>query len=219
MTQSQRRLDYDLLALLGVTLLLGVLLGSYLTNYFKKCDSVIYSQVEYRDSIIVKDTMVITLISEKPTKVKTKPANNVQISGLDSAYIDSNLFTVNKYLDTNYYETLKFYPDSFRARATGIVSRNELIEWNFDFQNLKPDVIKIIERTNTIEKKQSLVKVYAGLYAGIALQGQSIGNYRGGVAFDAIISDRHLIGFNGGLNSFLQPEIGIRFSEKIRLKK
>jgi len=214
MTQSQRRLDYDLLALLGVTLLLGVLLGSYLTNHFKKCDSVIYSQVEYRDSIIVKDTMVITLISGKPTKVKTaKFTDTVNIN------IDSSLFTVNKYLDTNYYETLKFYPDSFRARATGIVSGNELIEWNFDFQNLKPDVIKIIERTNTIEKKQSLVKVYAGLYAGIALQGQSIGNYRGGVAFDAIISDRHLIGLNGGLNSFLQPEIGIRFSEKIRLKK
>lgn len=214
MTQSQRRLDYDLLALLGVTLLLGVLLGSYLTNHFKKCDSVIYSQVEYRDSIIVKDTMVITLISGKPTKVKTaKFTDTVNIN------IDSSLFTVNKYLDTNYYETLKYYPDSFRARATGIVSGNELIEWNFDFQNLKPDVIKIIERTNTIEKKQSLVKVYAGLYAGIALQGQSIGNYRGGVAFDAIISDRHLIGLNGGLNSFLQPEIGIRFSEKIRLKK
>ena len=214
MTQSQRRLDYDLLALLGVTLLLGVLLGSYLTNYFKKCDSVIYSQVEYRDSIIVKDTMVITLISGKPTKVKTaKFTDTVNIN------IDSSLFTVNKYLDTNYYETLKFYPDSFRARATGIVSGNELIEWNFDFQNLKPDVIKIIERTNTIEKKQSLVKVYAGLYAGIALQGQSIGNYRGGVAFDAIISDKHLIGLNGGINNNLQPEIGIRFSQKIRLRK
>jgi len=209
-----RRLDYDLLALLGVTFLLGVLFGAYVTNELKKCDSVIYSQVEYSDSIIVKDTMVITLISGKPNKVKTaKFTDTVNIN------IDSNLFTVNKCLDTNYYETLKFYPDSFRARASGIVSGNELIEWNFDFQNLKPDVIKIIERTNTIEKKQSLVKVYAGLYAGIALQAQTIGNYRGGVAFDAIISDRHLIGLNGGLNSFLQPEIGIRFSEKIRLKK
>jgi hypothetical protein len=99
------------------------------------------------------------------------------------------------------------------------VTANELIDVAVEFQNLKPDVIKIVERTNTIEKKQSLVKVYAGLYAGIALQAQTIGNYRGGVAFDAIISDRHLIGLNGGLNSFLQPEIGIRFSEKIRLRK
>jgi hypothetical protein len=163
--------------------------------------------------------MVITLISGKPTKVKTKSANNAQISGLDSAYIDTNLFTVNKCIDTNYYETLTHYPDSFRARMSATVTANELIDVAVEFQNLKPDVIKIVERTNTIEKKQSLVKVYAGLYAGIALQAQTIGNYRGGVAFDAIISDRHLIGLNGGLNSFLQPEIGIRFSEKIRLRK
>jgi hypothetical protein len=163
---------------------------------------------------VPKDTIPITLIKGKPKKVKTaKFTDSVNIK------VDSSMFAVNKYLDTNYYETLKFYPDSFRARATGVVSGNELIEWNFDFQNLKPDVIKIIERTNTIEKKQSLVKVYAGLYVGIALQAQTIGNYRGGVAFDAIISDRHLIGLNGGLNSFLQPEIGIRFSEKIRLRK
>jgi hypothetical protein len=53
----------------------------------------------------------------------------------------------------------------------------------------------------------------------VVLKGQTLANYRGGVAFDAIISDRHLIGLNGGLNSFLQPEVGIRFSEKIRLRK
>jgi len=212
-----RRLNYDLLALLGVTFLLGVLFGAYVTNELKTCDSVVYSQVEYRDSIIVKDTMVVTLISGKPTKVKQAKHNDTL--KVKSKIKDSLVFIQGNCLDTNFYETLKYYPDSFRARATGVVSGNELIEWNFDFQNLKPDVIKIIERTNTIEKKQSLVKVYGGLYAGVALQGQSIGNYRGGVAFDAIISDRHLIGLNGGLNSFLQPEIGIRFSEKIRLRK
>jgi hypothetical protein len=213
-----RRLNYDLLALLGITLLLGVLLGAYITNELKICDSVIYSKVEYRDSIVVKDTMVITLISGKPTKVKTKPANNAQISNFDSAYIDTNLFTVNKCIDTNYYETLTHYPDSFRARMSATVTANELIDVAVEFQNLKPDVIKIVERTNTIEKKQSLVKVYAGLYGGVALKGQTLANYRGGVAFDAIISDKHLIGLNGGINNNLQPEIGIRFSQKIRFK-
>jgi hypothetical protein len=213
-----RRLNYDLLALLGITLLLGVLLGAYITNELKICDSVVYSKVEYRDSIVVKDTMVITLISGKPTKVKTKPANNAQISNFDSAYIDTNLFTVNKCIDTNYYETLTHYPDSFRARMSATVTANELIDVAVEFQNLKPDVIKIVERTNTIEKKQSLVKVYAGLYGGVALKGQTLANYRGGVAFDAIISDKHLIGLNGGINNNLQPEIGIRFSQKIRFK-
>ena len=213
-----KRLNYDLLIIFGLLFILGLGIGFYGGYTYNKCPEILSQSVSIRDSIVLKDTMVITLISGKPTKVKTKSANNAQISGLDSAYIDSNLFTVNTCLDTNYYETLKLYPDSFRARATGIVSGNELIEWNFDFQNLKPDVIKIIERTNTIEKKQSLVKVYAGLYAGIALQAQTIGNYRGGVAFDAIISDRHLIGLNGGINNNLQPEIGIRFSQKIRFK-
>jgi hypothetical protein len=52
----------------------------------------------------------------------------------------------------------------------------------------------------------------------VALKGQTLANYRGGVAFDAIISDKHLIGLNGGINNNLQPEIGIRFSQKIRFK-
>jgi hypothetical protein len=209
-----KRLNYDLLIIFGLLFILGLGIGFYGGYTYNKCPEILSQTVSIRDSIVLKDTMVITLIKGKPKKVKTaKFTDSVNIK------VDSSMFTVNTCLDTNYYETLKLYPDSFRARATGIVSGNELIEWNFDFQNLKPDVIKIIERTNTIEKKQSLVKVYAGLYAGIALQAQTIGNYRGGVAFDAIISDRHLIGFNGGLNSFLQPEIGIRFSQKIRLRK
>jgi hypothetical protein len=210
-----RRLNYDLLALLGITLLLGLLLGAYITNELKICDSVVYSKVEYRDSIVVKDTITITLIKGKPTKVKQSKFTDTVNVILNGTVNDA----VNLCLDTNYFETFSYHPDSFRARMSATVTQNEIIDVSVEFKNLKPDVIKIVERTNTIEKKQSLVKVYAGLYAGIALQGQSIGNYRGGVAFDAIISDRHLIGLNGGLNSFLQPEIGIRFSEKIRLKK
>ena len=206
-----RKLNYDLLALLGITLLLGLLLGAYITNELKMCDSVVYSKVEYRDSIVVKDTITITLIKGKPTKVKTKPFTDT---------LTNNVLTNNvNCLDTNYFETFSFHPDSFRARMTATVTANEIIDVSVEFKNLKSDIIKIVERTNTIEKKQSLVKVYAGLYAGVALKGQTLANYRGGVTFDAIISDKHLIGLNGGINNNLQPEIGIRFSEKIRLGK
>ena len=205
-----RKLNYDLLALLGITLLLGLLLGAYITNELKMCDSVVYSKVEYRDSIVVKDTITITLIKGKPTKVKTKPFTDTT----------NNVLTNNvNCLDTNYFETFSFHPDSFRARMTATVTANEIIDVSVEFKNLKPDIIKIVERTNTIEKKQSLVKVYAGLYAGVALKGQTLANYRGGVAFDAIISDKHLVGLNCGINNTLLPEIGIRFSEKIRLGK
>jgi hypothetical protein len=208
-----KRLNYDLLIIFGLLFILGLGIGFYGGYTYNKCPEIRSQTVSIRDSIVPKDTTPITLIKGKPKKVKTaKFTDSVNIK------VDSSMFTVNTCLDTNYYETLKLYPDSFRARATGIVSGNELIEWNFDFQNLKPDVIKIIERTNTIEKKQSLVKVYAGLYGGVALKGQTLANYRGGVAFDAIISDRHLIGLNGGINNNLQPEIGIRFSQKIRFK-
>lgn len=196
--------------------------GGFWVGYsVKKCPGVISSTVVIHDSIApAKDTIVITLISGKPTKVKHAKYNDTikQESKIDTS-ISIMESTAPDCRDTNYYEALKFYPDSFRARATGVVSGNELITWNVDFQNLQPEVIKIVERTNTVEKKQSLVKVYAGLYAGVALKGQTIGNYRGGVAFDAIISDRHMIGLNGGVNSFMEPEIGLQFSEKIRFKK
>lgn len=208
-----KRLNYDLLIIFGLLFILGLGIGFYGGYTYNKCPEILSQSVSIRDSIVLKDTMIITLIKGKPKKVNTKPANNAQISISDSAYYDI------KCLDTNYYETLTHYPDSFRARMSATVTANELIDVAVEFQNLKPDVIKIVERTNTIEKKQSLVKVYAGLYAGVALQGQSIGNYRGGVAFDAIISDKHLIGLNGGINNNLQPEIGIRFSQKIRLRK
>jgi hypothetical protein len=209
-----RRLNYDLLALLGITLLLGLLLGAYITNELKICDSVVYSKVEYRDSIVVKDTITITLIKGKPTKVKQSKFTDTVNVILNGTVNDA----VNLCLDTNYYETFSFHPDSFRARMTATVTANEIIDVSVEFKNLKPDIIKIVERTNTIEKKQSLVKVYAGLYGGVALKGQTLANYRGGVAFDAIISDKHLVGLNGGINNNLQPEIGIRFSQKIRFK-
>jgi hypothetical protein len=206
-----KRLNYDLLIIFGLLFILGLGIGFYGGYTYNKCPEILSQSVSIRDSIVLKDTMIITLIKGKPKKVEVKPFTDT---------LANNVLTNNvKCLDTNYYETLTHYPDSFRARMSATVTANELIDVAVEFQNLKPDIIKIVERTNTVEKKQSLVKVYAGLYGGVALKGQTLANYRGGVAFDAIISDRHLIGFNGGLNSFLQPEIGIRFSQKIRLRK
>ena len=205
-----KRLNYDLLIIFGLLFILGLGIGFYGGYTYNKCPEILSQSVSIRDSIVPKDTTPITLIKGKPKKVEAKPFTDT---------LANNALTNDvKCLDTNYYETLTHYPDSFRARMSATVTANELIDVAVEFQNLKPDVIKIVERTNTIEKKQSLVKVYAGLYAGIALQAQTIGNYRGGVAFDAIISDKHLIGLNGGINNNLQPEIGIRFSQKIRFK-
>ena len=75
------------------------------------------------------------------------------------------------------------------------------------------------QKKKEVEKKQPLVKVYTGLYGGVAIQNKAVASYHGGVGLDAIISDRHMIGLQGGLNSALQMEFGVRFGEKIRLKK
>jgi hypothetical protein len=205
-----KRLNYDLLIIFGLLFILGLGIGFYGGYTYNKCPEILSQSVSIRDSIVPKDTTPITLIKGKPKKVEVKPFTDT--------LANNDLTNDVKCLDTNYYETLTHYPDSFRARMSATVTANELIDVAVEFKNLKPDVIKIVERTNTIEKKQSLVKVYAGLYGGVALKGQTLANYRGGVAFDAIISDKHLIGLNGGINNNLQPEIGIRFSQKIRFK-
>jgi len=122
-------------------------------------------------------------------------------------------------LDTNIYKNDTLSVDNFRATSTAYVTNNELIKLQVEWINLKPELWKIKRETITVEKKQSVVKVYTGLYGGISLQNKTVASYHGGIGLDAIISDRHLIGLQGGLNSSLQSEIMIRFSEKIRLKK
>lgn len=209
-----RKLNHDLLIIFTLLFILGLSIGFYGGYEYKKCPDIIGTNEIFRDSIVLKDTITITLIKGKPTKVKQAKFTVTQNVTLNDTVNDA----ANLCLDTNYYETFSFHPDSFRARMTATVTANEIIDVSVEFKNLKPDIIKIVERTNTIEKKQSLLKVYAGLYGGVALKGQTLANYRGGVAFDAIISDKHLIGLNGGINNNLQPEIGIRFSQKIRFK-
>jgi hypothetical protein len=197
--------------------------GGFWAGYsVKKCPDVLKAEIVYRDSIAsAKDTMIIKLISGKPAKVRT--AKFTDTLKAESKISDSVVFkidtAVNDCRDTNYYEALKFYPDSFRARATGVVTNNALIDWQFDFQNLKPEVIKIVERTNTIEKKQSLVKLYTGLYGRVAFMPNVVKNYGGGVTLDGVIKDNHMIGVQGGVNSQLQGEAQLKYAVKIRLRK
>jgi len=122
-------------------------------------------------------------------------------------------------LDTNIYKNDTLSVDNFRATSTAYVTNNELIKLQVEWINLKPELWKIKRETITVEKKQSVVKVYTGLYGGISLQNKTVASYHGGIGLDAIISDRHLIGLQGGLNSSMQMEFVVRFSEKLRLKK
>ena len=193
--------------------------------YFKQCPNVVETVTIIRDSLAPpKDTTAKVLLSGKPTKIKVSKYQIADSTKLINHVSDINVgkindtFLIDFCADTNYYEQVNEVPDSFKIKATAVMTRNELIDLQIIYQNFSPERIRIIERTNTIQAKQSLVKVYAGAYAGMAFQNKLITSYRGGVVLDAIMSDKHMIGINGGLNNFLQPEIGLRFSEKIRFK-
>lgn len=214
-----------------LVLLIVALLGGVIGWVIKPCPTCLGTTVvEVHDSIApAKDTGIIAINTQpklKETKKYTgrqnysytsdtnkvkaleySTANNLELSYISSC-LDTNIFTV----DTQAV-------DNFKAHATATVANNQLIGLLIEYQNFKPERWKVLSKTVTVEKKQSLVKVYTGIYAGVAIANKTVASYHGGVGLDAIISDRHLIGFQGGLNSSLQPEFGVRFSEKIRLKK
>ena len=216
-----------------LSIICGGVAGFFLYPHVYPCNSNVGSVVvSVTDSIApAKDTLPIS-INVKPKKVSVKKYNVDgphcdQISDkIYTTFNDSNGFNSDQYratyslcLDTNIYHQDTFLVDNFRAQTTAIITGNELIALNVSYQNLKPEKWKVLSKTVTVEKKQSLVKVYTGIYAGVSIANKTVASYHGGVGLDAIISDRHLIGFQGGLNSSLQPEFGVRFSEKIRLKK
>jgi hypothetical protein len=225
--------DYRHINLNAVLVLLALVFGCgvYLGYQIKQCPEIASTSVVYRDSVVEKKHEPIVIGGQpkliqtrkykerlQPNKERTK--NNAEHSDSNHVAEISNKVLENKEcLDTNIYFKETHEPDSFRIITYAEVTNNEMIKLKVTFENLLKERIRIIERTNTIENKQSLVKVYLGAYANVAIQSKAIASYRGGIGLDAIISDKHLIGLQGGVNSFLQPEIGIRFSEKIRFKK
>ena len=192
--------------------------------------------IEVHDSIAPsKDTGIIAINTQpklKETKKYTGRQNYSYTSDTNKinclvgdTVSDHDFSYTNSCLDTNIFTVDTQAVDNFKARATATVANNQLIGLFIEYQNFKPEKWKVINTTTTntvekeVEKKQPLVKVYTGLYGGVAIQNKAVASYHGGVGLDAIISDRHMIGLQGGLNSALQMEFGVRFGEKIRLKK
>lgn len=212
-------------------LVIVALLGGVIGWVIKPCPTCLGTTVvEVHDSIApAKDTGIIAINSQpklKETKKYTRRQNYSYTSDTNKVkaleYSTANnleLSYISSCLDTNIFTVDTQAVDNFKAHATATVANNQLIGLLIEYQNFKPERWKVLSKTVTVEKKQSLVKVYTGIYAGVSIANKTVASYHGGVGLDAIISDRHLIGFQGGLNSSLQPEFGVRFSEKIRLKK
>ena len=222
-----------------LSIICGGVAGFFLYPHVYPCNSNVGSVVvSVTDSIAPAKDTVAKVWDAKPNKVETRKyspdashkngtlsgdsraINNHNYKQLTSDSGHSTIVSVSSLcLDTNIYKNDTLSVDNFRATSTAYVTNNELIKLQVEWINLKPELWKIKRETITVEKKQSVVKVYTGLYGGISLQNKTVAIYRGGIGLDAIISDRHLIGLQGGLNSSMQMEFGVRFSEKLRLKK
>jgi hypothetical protein len=212
-----------------VSIICGGVAGFFLYPHVYPCNSNVGSVVvSVTDSTAPNKDTVAKVWDAKPNKVETRKykSNNSQISKPNeintfAEKVDTLGFSsqINICLDTNIYKSDTLSVDNFRATSTAYVTNNELIKLQIEWLNLKPELWKIKRETITVEKKQSLVKVYTGFYASFSIANKTIAIYHGGIGLDAIISDRHLIGLQGGLNSSLQMEFGVRFSEKLRLKK
>ena len=216
-----------------LSIICGGVAGFYTYPYLHPCNSNVGSVVvSVTDSFAPAKDTVPTVWQPIPNKVETRKYKSARPNSAQSndtiysAFNDSNSFSraqseanYSLCLDTNIYKNDTLSVDNFRATSTVYVTNNELIKLQVEWINLKPELWKIKRETITVDKKQSVVKVYTGLYGGVAIQNKTVASYHGGIGLDAIISDRHLIGLQGGLNSSLQSEIMIRFSEKIRLKK
>ena len=210
-----------------LSILCGGVAGFFLYPHVYPCNSnVVDVRVEVTDSIAPNKDTVAKVWDAKPNKVETRKRNysytkdTNKINAFEHFNVNIDTLSYTNYcLDTNIYKNDTISVDNFRATSTAYVTNNELIKLQIEWLNLKPELWKIKRETITVEKKQSLVKIYAGLYGGVAIQNKKVASYHGGIGLDAIISDRHMIGLQGGLNSALQMEFGVRFGEKIRLKK
>jgi len=222
-----------------LSIICGGVAGFFLYPHVYPCNSNVGSViVSVTDSFAPNKDTVAKVWDAKPNKVETRKYSpdashkNGTLSG-DSRTINNNndkqltsdsghstiVSVSSPCLDTNIYKNDTLSVDNFRATSTAYITNNELIKLQVEWINLQPELWKIKRETITVAKKQSVVKVYTGLYGGISLQNKTVAIYRGGIGLDAIISDRHLIGLQGGLNSSLQMEFGVRFSEKLMLKK
>ena len=220
-----------------LSIICGGVAGFFLYPYLHPCNSNVGSVVvSVTDSIAPAKDTTAKVWDAKPNKVETRKYKSARPNSAQSndtiysAFNDSNSFSraqseanYSLCLDTNIYKNDTLSVDNFRATSTAYVTNNELVKLQVEWINLKPELWKIkretITKTDTIRQKQSIVKIYTGFYGGVAIANKTVATYHGGIGLDAIISDRHLIGLQGGLNSSMQMEFGLRFSEKLRLKK
>ena len=108
-------------------------------------------------------------------------------------------------------------PHSYLAILNDTVQNNRISGRSFRFADLRPDTLTYI----TIKEpaKQALIKIYMGAGLSAAFKNKIFSSYQGNVDIDAIFRDKVLFGISAGMNSNIEPVIGVRVAGKISLKK
>lgn len=213
-------------AIIIVVILLIFFGGFYLGYNLKQCPNISTStttstNITFKDSFAVNKDTAKLIVYSKPKLIKKSKFVQNNLYNINKSKCDTSII-YNNCKDTNFYQLDTVLRNYFKATTKAVITNNELINLQVIYENLVPEKWKIKTVTNTIEteKKQSLVKVYVGIYAGVGtdLKFTSISSFRGGVGFNFVFADKHSIGIQGGLNNKIQPQFDISFFEKIRFK-
>lgn len=108
-------------------------------------------------------------------------------------------------------------PYSYLAILNDTIQNNRVLGRSFRFADLRPDTLTYI----TIKEpaKQALLKVYIGAGFCSSFRNKKFSTYQGAADVDFVFRDKVMVGISGGVNSNIDPVIGIRISSKISLKK
>lgn len=214
-----------------LSIICGGVAGFFLYPHVYPCNSNVGSViVSVTDSFAPNKDTVANVWDAKPNKVGVKKYRtstiNAQVDSNCKEIFDSSVIRkidITYCLDTNIYKNDTLSVDNFRATSTAYVTNNELIKLQVEWINLKPELWKIKRETVTVEKKQSLIKVFPEVYARAAFNAVTAtgGGAGGGASF--VIKDMHLIGIDAGANKSIgQPidgEVLLRYGVKLQLKK
>ena len=156
--------------LLAIIALLIFLLGGFVGYKIKQCPECNAETVIHYDTIPIKNPVAIPVHVSKPKLIgvkkfsQIKKSNNINDLGCDSSFEGVSSQIRIACLDTTIYADSSFVKDSYLILDTSVVSENRLIAKSRSFTDLRPQIIKTIEKSIVIKPKA--IKAFIGIDAG-----------------------------------------------------
>lgn len=164
----------------------------------------------FRDSTAYIHDTIYTIQAHAPKVITIKEYVSNPTVKIDTQIV------LQQCLDTVIFSNKFFEPENYKLTINDTVTGNKIIGSGITIANLKPEHWRVETITKTIEKKQSLVKVYAGIWGQANMKATLGQGWELGAKAVFIFDDRHAVGVNYGA---VRQTFGIEFLEKIRLKK